>query len=108
MQNSRLAVELEGLGYKGVDNGVECSVPYTKIILKKENPQVIIDENSLARNIFANFSGEVMANSNVKQSRLPNWKWEGVVELSTRQQNVLFPHFMLIVKKSAFKYVFMF
>lgn len=81
---------------------------YTKIILRKENPQVIIDENNLARNIFTNFSGVVMANWNVKQSRLPTWKWEGVVELSARQQNVVFPHFMLTVKKSVYKYAFMF
>lgn len=49
-----------------------------------------------------------MANSNIKQSRLPTWKWEGVVELSARQQNVFFPHFMLTVKKSVYKYAFMF
>lgn len=38
MQNSRLAVELEGLGYKGVDNiRVQCAI-YKNNFKKRKSP----------------------------------------------------------------------
>lgn len=61
IQNSRLVVELEGLCYKGGDDiRVQCTI--YKNNKWKQNPQVIIDKNNVTRNIFTDFSGEVMAN----------------------------------------------